>query len=219
MNRVARLVGRTARWGLLPALTLCSLFATAPVRATGDLEPFCWTNPVSLSSITWAPTAQQATTNATAAAPTQSMGFDFGSSQNSSIICQFVVPGDYGTSALPTVQIRGYAESCVLCSNGSTKKVRFKVESFSADGGFTLNGSWVLGDTEDVTLDCETAACSGSAGTRADIALGVDCDGTTSVGNWKTNYVAFVKITRDTSVSDNLGATFHVNGVHVRYPN
>lgn len=203
------------------------LSAATPSSSAGlaTFSPLCWAkdsnqNREPPTDITPALDTLEATSGSTGATPTQSRVFEFDDGADSTIICQFMVPIDYDatSSTKPKVLIGGWSSECVLCSSG-TAKVRFEVESFGAQPGFTVNGSWATAATVDRSWTCTTSACgAGSNGYPKEVFDVLEVNGTSTTGLWAPGYMVWIKITRDTAVSGNLGSPYWVSDVVVKYP-
>lgn len=205
-------------WSVLLSCFLM-LVPTVSMCEEGYLIPNCWASLSGLDGLAWADPVPIDTASASGTTPTHSQGMRFDDQQSEMMICQFICPGDYDATSgnPPSIEIRGWAESCVACTESTFKKVRFEVSSYGCDPGASLNGSYSTTTTGDISFECLNNACSGIDGTRSEHLSNIQIDATTDSGLWGFGDMVYIKIKRDGAVSDDLAADFHVSGVIVRY--
>jgi hypothetical protein len=153
------------------------------------------------------------------------VGMDYYDGGDTESWCQLIVPADYNSSSgtHPSVLVYGYLSSCVPCCCGAcsnTGHIKFKVSSRTEPVGYTIYESW--GAESSITLNYSSQSCSADCLYTCYIDDNMDsftADATNSASNWNAGDLVLIRIQRDTSVSNNLGGTFHAAGtIRLTYP-
>jgi len=204
---------------LLGLLTLPA--SPASLRAaTADITLDCFTYS---DTSTYVQGASPVPTDIRSGTETDSYVFAFSGSEDEAMWCQFAVPYNYDFNAgsPPTIRVFGYSADCMSCIGGAcatTRYVDLEISSRAYGHGDAMNASWSTADS--ALMSWSSATCISPCTTNCYppfVMKSAYADATPDASDWDIDQVVYIRILRDTSVTDNLDAKFALTQVRLQY--
>lgn len=214
---------------LFPVGALVLLFAAAPAADAREIDLQCFTNATGSPAADFATAAVVGNYQSNSGGTTlDAQTFEFLDSADREIVCRTILPADYDkdSTTIPSVKLYGWLANCVEClstcggigCSSTTGKVEFEVSSRRYEDTSGVQASWVAGGSDTATQSCEASICNGGSGWREGKVHLFEADATDDASSWLPGDLVYIRILRDTSISDNLGETFALGAVSLDFP-
>lgn len=149
------------------------------------------------------------------------LGFVFADDADQQIMCSWLVPSDYDSSAVdpPYLSLAGWSrdtDGCFSSCPGS-RYVRLLAASRRYGNDMTLNAAWGSDTEQILTFAGEGVSPVLYKADKLKIAEGISA--TADSSDWTPHDLIFFRIQRDKDVTNNLGQEFYLAEVRIHYFN